>query len=230
MDSEQLVFNGIDGSSGDYLLPPLTPHEISALAQGEKLDPKHLAELRLKRDAAEAHFGVVSGDPTNLAEVGWGVVFAHDADPAVREALSPLLEHRRKQAEQAEAALPGVHGCPRLPARRIQAAVPRSPRRRAGTGGAGQGALLPADRRRSGADSVSLPVPTGRAIRRGANPLRDAGRVRAVCAAGGRGGDAVRPHPRPLSPEYRGEGSQRRPVLDEPCSSACGTRAIGPRN
>ena len=100
MDSEQLVFNGIDGSSGDYLLPPLTPHEISALAQGEKLDPKHLAELRLKRDAAEAHFGVVSGDPTNLAEVGWGVIFAHDADPAVREALSPLLEHRRKQAEQ----------------------------------------------------------------------------------------------------------------------------------
>lgn len=100
MDSEQLVFNGIDCSSGEYLLPPLTPREISALAQGEKLDPKHLAELRLKRDAGEAHFGVVSGDPTNLAEVGWGIVFAHDADPAVREALSPLLEHRRKQAEQ----------------------------------------------------------------------------------------------------------------------------------
>lgn len=100
MELEQLVFNGIDGASGDYLLPPLTPREISALAQGEKLDAWHLAELKQKRDAAEAHLGVVSGDPTNLADAGWGVVFAHDADPAIREALSPLLEHRRRQAEQ----------------------------------------------------------------------------------------------------------------------------------
>lgn len=58
MESDSLVFNGIDGSSGHYLLPPLTPREISVLAQGEKLDPKHLAELRLKRDGAEAHFGI----------------------------------------------------------------------------------------------------------------------------------------------------------------------------
>jgi len=100
MSTELLHFNGIDGATGDYLLPPLTAHQIAALARGEKLDPQHLQELKFwHQRASEAMLAPIAGvDPTKLDQTGWGVIFAHGADPAVREALRELLEHRRQQA------------------------------------------------------------------------------------------------------------------------------------
>ena len=105
MEQESLVFfNGINGASGQYLLPPLTAYDISKMAQGEKLDSAHLQELLQRYEQiSQPHFGVrelAQGDATKLARTGWGVVFAHDADPAIREALAPLLDHRRQQATE----------------------------------------------------------------------------------------------------------------------------------
>jgi hypothetical protein len=102
MSTELLVFNGIDGASGEYLLPPMAPQDLAKIAQGEALDEQHLNELRWRyRQATEAHLGVIEGvNPKNLAETGWGVIFAHNADPAIRDALSELLEHRQQQATQ----------------------------------------------------------------------------------------------------------------------------------
>lgn len=101
---ELLSFNGIDGASGEYLLPPMSPSEIVKFAQGEPVDPAHLAELRQRWQAiSEAHYGLVEGiDSSNLAESGWGVIFAYDADPAIREALSELLDHRRRLAAEVD--------------------------------------------------------------------------------------------------------------------------------
>jgi hypothetical protein len=100
--STELVFNGINGATGDYLLPPMTPEQISQIAQGEELDEEHLKELKWYHERAiKATLGPKEGiDPRNLAEAGWGVIFAHGADPALREALSELLERRREQAAE----------------------------------------------------------------------------------------------------------------------------------
>ena len=98
--STDLFFNGIDGSTGDYDLPPLSSAEIASIARGEKLDPAHFQDLKRRRfldQTSKDHYGLVAGaDPTKLEESGWGVVFARDADPAIRETLGELLEHRRE--------------------------------------------------------------------------------------------------------------------------------------
>jgi hypothetical protein len=36
-------------------------------------------------------------DPTDVSQAGWGVVFAEGTPDSVREALQPLIDHRRKQ-------------------------------------------------------------------------------------------------------------------------------------
>ncbi len=96
---EYLYFNGIDGASGEYLVPPLTPSQVSALAQGQSLDPEELDQLQMRVfQLQNPHAGVEVADHRDLAQTGWGVIFPHDADPAIREALSPLLQHRARQA------------------------------------------------------------------------------------------------------------------------------------
>jgi hypothetical protein len=100
MRDELLIFNGINGATGQYLLPPMSPEQISMLARGERRDPYHLRELRWwYQRVTEAFFGPKEGvDPTDLAQAGWGVIFAHNVDERIIDALHPLLEHRRAQA------------------------------------------------------------------------------------------------------------------------------------
>jgi hypothetical protein len=100
MELDPLCFNGVNGASGEYLLSPQPAKVIAAIARNEPLDPRHLEELkRWWQRVGEAHLAPVEGvDPKDLTQTGWGVVFAHDADPALREALLPLLEHRKAEA------------------------------------------------------------------------------------------------------------------------------------
>ncbi|MGD1805245.1 hypothetical protein ACP6PL_07360 [Dapis sp. BLCC M126] len=101
-ETEQLFFNGINASTGEYLMPPLTPEQVAKIARGEEFDAEHLIELQ-KKDAhvkgRETEFAPIEGvDPKNLAETGWGVIFDYKVDQAIKDALSPLLNLRKEQA------------------------------------------------------------------------------------------------------------------------------------
>jgi hypothetical protein len=99
-DADLLYFNGLDGVTGQYLIPPLHPEQLAAIARGEKFDPAEQNEVKRRQRQRLATFGVREGiDPTDLAQAGWGVIFAVEADPAIREALNTLLLHRRRAAE-----------------------------------------------------------------------------------------------------------------------------------
>jgi hypothetical protein len=94
-----LVLNGIDVDTGDYLAPKLAVADVAGALRGDASPPPGLRELRRRREDDEYHFGVVYGrDPQDLASVGWGVVVPPDLDPAVLEALDPLLRLRQEQA------------------------------------------------------------------------------------------------------------------------------------
>jgi hypothetical protein len=124
MSEELWTFNGIDARTGGYLLQ-VPPSVLVAAAKGEPIDPKALSELKYRHDAAaHNHFGVKEGiDVRALDETGWGAIFpavAPDTDAArtqaaIREALRPLLEHRKAQAtrkhEHYYKEYAGANGC-----------------------------------------------------------------------------------------------------------------------
>src|SRR5215217_6804716 len=89
VNDETFIFNGVDGSTGGYLLAPKSLQEIERIARGE-------AAARVPRLRPAVH-GV---DFRSLASTGWGVIFGRDVDPSLKSALAPLLEHRRMQANQ----------------------------------------------------------------------------------------------------------------------------------
>ncbi len=101
------AINGVRGDTGEYLLPAVSISDLARAAKGEPLDEETLAELKGKSQAAFP----VDGNPLQLQDVGWGVIFAFD-DPnatAIREALAPLLDLRRRQCP-GQAPAPGQLG------------------------------------------------------------------------------------------------------------------------
>jgi hypothetical protein len=111
-DNQELIFNGVDATSGKYSLPPLSFGQVAKVALGEAIDAGEIAALRAKHDAATvATLGVTEGvNPDVLAEAGWGVIFAYGADPAIQEALKQLLDRRRTQAADRYRILAGPDG------------------------------------------------------------------------------------------------------------------------
>jgi len=106
--SSTVYVNGINGTQGGYLVPPLTPEQALELAKAdEKGRGDHAVELqrRNERDTGGSYALGRDRDPRNLEEAGWGVIFpylenaeAKKRQDAIRDALKPLLELRKAQA------------------------------------------------------------------------------------------------------------------------------------
>ncbi|MBX3347990.1 MAG: hypothetical protein KF747_04525 [Nitrospira sp.] len=91
---------GISASSGRPL-PAVTTQGLTDMAKRETMPNGVRFSLETRAAPATAKLrGVVRDieDPNNLAEAGWGILFARDCDPAIRQALQPLVELRKKQA------------------------------------------------------------------------------------------------------------------------------------
>ena len=104
MNDKRIAVNGVDASSGGYLGDGLTASKVAAAARGEMgvggagIGDREVLEQRHRRDR-EKTLGPMAGIRVNdLASAGWGVVFASNVDPAVVEALQPLLDLRARQA------------------------------------------------------------------------------------------------------------------------------------
>ena len=94
-DPDIIYFNGIDPETGQYAVPP-TP--IEEVVKAVLARPGLEAYEALHGDRAVPFappFGMSLDNPT---QVGWAIVFHEDTPQEIREALTPLVDHRRAQA------------------------------------------------------------------------------------------------------------------------------------
>lgn len=94
-DNRELIYaNGVNADTGTYGFEALPPERFLNEVILNSQAPDNEGELNNRGQAGYA----VDVDPKDLSKCGWGIVFGHNADPQVREALKPLLALRQKQA------------------------------------------------------------------------------------------------------------------------------------
>ena len=99
-DSEIVYFNGIDPETGQYAIPPT---KIEDVAKAVLARPGFEAYEELHGDRAVPFAPPFGMSLDNVSQVGWGIVFHEDTPQEIRDALAPLVEHRRAQvAEHAQ--------------------------------------------------------------------------------------------------------------------------------
>ncbi|EHR00252.1 hypothetical protein [Bradyrhizobium sp. WSM471] len=88
-DDDLPVPNGI-WENGD-LLPPLDVRVLSEV----DVPPREIVQRGADRDSEKLAISDI--DTNNLAEAGWGIIFAEGVDPSIREALDSLISYRASQ-------------------------------------------------------------------------------------------------------------------------------------
>jgi len=97
MSDDLVVVNGIDAVTGQYLIPPIEVAELASRLRAAPGDGALAARLSASlQNEADPHLGLpFTVHPEVVAEAGWGILFHKDEAQDVRDALEPLVEHRR---------------------------------------------------------------------------------------------------------------------------------------
>jgi hypothetical protein len=94
---DDLILNGIDGTTGQYLVPPLSVEEAARIASGKPADTglfgwfKSIVSV-LKRPKLGLPLDV---DPANPARAGWAIVLPAGASTEFKAAVQPLIDRRK---------------------------------------------------------------------------------------------------------------------------------------
>lgn len=94
---EFMVPFGISAETGRPI-NDLSDEAVSAML-GKGPEPE-LSALKVRSDVADISFAVIGEvDANNLTQSGWGVIFAPGVTQAIKDAVKPLLDHRKAMSE-----------------------------------------------------------------------------------------------------------------------------------
>jgi hypothetical protein len=78
----------------------LTDNAVEALLHREREPTPQSIALSGRAEASGVAYAVEGGiDSSDLAQAGWGILYSPNVTQAIKDALKPLLEHRKTQAE-----------------------------------------------------------------------------------------------------------------------------------
>lgn len=96
-----IVANGISGVTGRYAIDPQSLGDLARALKkepGKERAPRHVVQrgekLKQRAFTRALPWGV---EPHDVVRAGWAIMFHQDEAAPVREAMKPLVEHRRRQ-------------------------------------------------------------------------------------------------------------------------------------
>lgn len=93
-ERDLVYVNGIDFETGQYAVPPQPVEDVARLI----FKAPRVGTFDETRDGTQSFAAPFGIDFERPSEAGWGVVFHPQTPQDVRDALAPLIEHRRLQA------------------------------------------------------------------------------------------------------------------------------------
>ena len=96
-EQTKLVFNGIDGGSGDYLFAPGNVSELASSSRSRIIGTAPIT-LESPSQLKRARFAGPPGvDPREPRAAGWGVVIPKGLNSKIKKAVTKLINHRQKR-------------------------------------------------------------------------------------------------------------------------------------